>query len=154
MEAIETKTANQLATGAPGSIELGGETYLVSQPTKGDFVTLNKELEKIWKAKNEGRKSSVIADIAQDLKLLPPEFQKMAMDSAMEAVKDRSPTKHELSSILFEREGVAFWAWLLIRKTQPSIKLATIRAGITDDNLDQICGQLLEANGLKEASPN
>lgn len=149
MDTVETKTANRLATGAPGSVVIGDRTYLVAQPTKADFVTLGKELRRI----KQSGDAKVIAEVAKEVKDLPPAIQKMAIDAAVKMSKS-DPDPNDLQSVLFEPEAVAFWAWLLIRKGDPTVSLASLKAAIGPDNVDEICARLIEANGLKEASPN
>lgn len=146
---LEPKTANQLATGAPGTIVLGGETYLVSQPTKQDFVTLRKHLAAMFRAKAESTYASMKADLVD----MPPDIRAIAIAEIVKSNK-REPTDSELEDLLLEKDGVAFWAWVLIRKTQPAVKLKTIRDAIDDGNVDGMIAELLDAGGLKAASPN
>ena len=151
METMEPKAANQAATGAPGTIVLGEEIYLVSQPTKADFVTLRKRLAASFKA----TKTTPLASIAPELAGLSPDLQKLAIEAAVK-LKDgqREPTAIALEELLMEPAGVAFWAWLSIRKNHPEVQLATLQAAITLENVDTVIAELVDAGGLRDADPN
>lgn len=151
MDPIDTKTANRLATGAPGSLTLAGRVYLVTQPTRADFVTLRKHLLATWKP----QQTSPLAAIAPELAALPLELQKVAVAEAVK-LKDarKEPTAAEAEELLLSPPGVAFWAWLLVRKLQPEVTLAELQAAITLENVDQVIAELMTANGLEEANPN
>lgn len=150
-EPLDVQVANRLATAAPGSVTLAGETYLVGQPTKAEFITLRKELIRLWKASN----STPLTSIAPELQGLPPELQKIAVEAAVKLkAGNQEPDAAALQSMLFEPEAAAFWAWLLIRKNHPDVKLAAIKAAITRDTVDDVLASLLDANGLRDADPN
>lgn len=151
MDPIETITANQLATGAPGTIKIGDQTYLVSQPSRADYMTLRKHLAGVLKR----TKIAPLAAIAPELAGLPPEFQKMAIEAAVKIKESgREATNDNITELLMEPAGVAFWAWLLIRKNEPAVSLAEFEKAITVENVDAIAADLLAANGLSEAVPN
>src|ERR1035438_10382262 len=97
MDVLQTKTANQLATGAPGPIVLDGVTYLVAQPKRGDYVTFQKMLAKLWKEKN----ANPVAVAAAALAGLPEKLQGFmvqngAVQATMALPSQQEPTKENL----------------------------------------------------------
>lgn len=151
MEPIDTQTANRLATGAPGTITLGEHVYIISQPTKADMVTLRKHLNAAYQA----NKSPVLAEIAPELAGLSPELQRMAIEAAVK-LKDgnRVASPEALEALILEPANVAFWVWLLVRRNHPEAKLDTIRAAVTEENVDTVIAEMMDAGGLREIDPN
>jgi hypothetical protein len=148
MDPIPFEKAGKLVQGAPGPVAVGGETFVVAQPTKADFVTLSKLLKKVW----EQRQSATIARVSAELKDLPADVKEIAVRAA---VGHRvSPDNAALSELLLDAEGCAAWLWILARKHHPDLTLARARELVTDENVDDVCGQLLEAAELKDAAPN
>lgn len=153
MGPIDTKTANQLATGSPGSIQIGEQTYLLSQPLKGDFVTWRKHVTALWKKRN----AKPITAVADQLKDLPPELQQMAVAEAVKlGAGNLEPDTQALLGMLTDPDAVAFFAWLLIRKNHPDVTLDALKEliGKHPEAIDTITADVLTAASLKAADPN
>lgn len=158
-EVLDTKTANKLATGAPGPIILDGQTYLVAQPKRGDYVTFQKLLAKLWKQKN----ANPVAAGAEALAALPEKLQQFmvangAVQAAMALPSQQEPSKENLVAMSMEPEAVAFLTWILIRQNHPAVALEVITAAVKKaeaaGTLDDVIADVLQANGLLQADPN
>jgi hypothetical protein len=134
--------SNEAVANAPGTIELGGRTYLVSQPTDQTFAALHKFLRE--------RQQSPIQAVADDLKYLPPEYRRMAIDAAvaLKAGGGSGVTEEFARQQLMEPHGCAYLLYLLIRPEQPDTTLETIRALVTPDNVMDLYAKLHPAAGL------
>lgn len=152
MEVLDTKTANQVASGAPGTIEIGGETYFVAQPTEADFVTLHKYLIEAWR----GDKSKFLKQVAEQVKGLPEKLQEVAIRSAVEAQArgDTEPAQEALQSMLYELRHTAFWVWTLCRKNHPDLTLQAVASGVNADNQTELLAGLLRASSMAAVAPN
>lgn len=139
--------ANQNAAAALGSIELGGRSFLVSQPTQQDTATLGKYLL--------GMAQNPLKAMAAELEGLPPELQKMAIDSAIKLKMSRAnvPTTEEeskgiLMAMLFTPEGCRFMAWILLRKEHPDVTLEMLKGLIHDGNYFDVLTTLTDQSGM------
>jgi hypothetical protein len=144
---VDINEANVKVSGGPGSIELGGVTYLVGQPDDRLFTTLHDHCRK--QAKNP------IQAIADDLQYLPAEYRKDAIKAAVELKSGGGAelTAAGVQEYLFSPAGCAFLTWLMIRKEQPDVKLETIRPHVTETNVHDILAQLGKASGLEAVMP-
>jgi hypothetical protein len=134
---------NEAAAGAPGTIELGGTTYLVAQPDDRTFAALNKHFRE--------QMQNPIQAIADDLKYLPPEYRRMAIDAAV-ALKAGGGVEVSEAFIrerLMEPAGCAFLAWLLILPNHPEVTQEAVRAHVTPDNVMDTNARLFAASGMK-----
>jgi hypothetical protein len=151
MDTIDQATANHLAAGANGAVTLGDATYLVAQPTKADFIALGKMLRKEWHAKN----CRPLAAIADELEGLPPDLREFAIKAAVGIkAKASAPDSGALSALIAEPEGCAAWVWILTRKTSPGLTLEQLRTIITEQNVNDVCVELLAATDMKRVDPN
>jgi hypothetical protein len=133
---------NEAATGAPGTVELSGQTYLVGQPTDQDFATLRNHLRKSLQ--------NPFQAIAEDLKYLPPEYRAVAIEAAtkLKAGGGVELTEAYIRERLMEPAGAAFLTWLLIRKNHPDVTLEQLRTHFTEATTQDILAKLYEASGL------
>ncbi len=137
---------NEAVTGAPGTIDLGGQTYLVAQPTDEDFATLRSHL----KAKLD----SPLKAIADDLKYLAPADRAEAIKAAV-ALKTGGGaelTPQYVQEQLMQPPGAAFLAWLLVRRNHPDVKLDDVKAAVTGDNVLAVLADLKRASGMEAAA--
>lgn len=149
---MDLRQANDLATGAPGTITLGEQVFLVAQPTDADFVTLRRHLRELFLQ----RARTPLKAIMEDLKGLPPGVQQEVLKAAVaqQAGGGSEPTSEALQQLLFEPDGCRFWVWLLARKHQPLLKLEELLPLITPETVDDTLAQLLRASGFKDMDPN
>jgi hypothetical protein len=148
---IEQAVANDLASGAPGTLELEGKTYLVAQPTKSDWIALKKHLAKI----REKEQKSYLARIVEEVKGLDPEVQKVAIQAAVQVRKDdKEISSDALSSMILEPEGMRFWVWKLARKHHPELTLECVSKLITEENVNDVAAEMLGATSMRDVDPN
>jgi hypothetical protein len=142
-EPLDTQTANFLATGAPGSITLGGKTFIVNQPTEQDGAAIGLEIRKIAKRRKDAKFLELVR-----------EFKDVALAKTILAELCTADESENLTAAVADAEGCAFIAFILIRKGDPSVTLAILRELITEDNAGVIGMELLEESGLGKAVPN
>jgi hypothetical protein len=137
-----TDEANDVITGAPGTIELGGKTYLVGQPDDQVFATLKGYLAE--------RLQSPFQAIADDLKFLSAADREAAIRAAvaLKAGGGVDVTQAFADKQLRQPHGCAFLAWLLIRKEQPEAKLEDIHKAVTQDAVIDVLAKLYTAAGM------
>jgi hypothetical protein len=155
MEPLDTKAANKAALGAPGTIRIGGNVYLASQPTKSDFGTLNKFLLDFHKKKS----AKLLAEISKEVANLPADIKAAVMkEVAATAVGNSTPDANALGGLLLENEAIAFWTWHLCRKNHPELTLAEVTAAVNDPSNPAFAGEMmadmLEATSMKDVVPN
>jgi hypothetical protein len=147
---LDTTTANREATGAPGTVTLAGQVYLIAQPTPANMVTIWKHLAASWKKRN----ADPIGAVAAKLKGLPSNVQEIAIREAVRLnAGNTEPDNAALTPLLLEAEGVAFAYWLLINKAGQKIELAKVQEAITEDNVDDYVAEFMHAVGLAAVSP-
>lgn len=147
---MDQQQANDAATGAPGTVVVGEKIYLVSQPTDADFVTLRKHLRELF-----GRSAkSPLKAIMDDLKMLPLHLQAEAIKAAVQQQSGggSEPTADAMQSILYTPEGCCFWLWLLARKNDRALDIQTVRASITEENVDDILAQIMRATASEDVA--
>lgn len=147
---MDVQKMNEEAVGAPGTIEIGGKTYLASQLSKPDFITLNKHLRAIHKKRTLSPLQALAAKISE----LPPAMQERAIKHAMDAEgrsggRAAEPETADIAPIIYEPEGAAACAWLSIRKLQPHVTLEELAQHITPDTVDDVLATLMTATGLE-----
>src|SRR5438105_5032681 len=99
---------NELAAGAPGTVEIGGRVYLVSQPTDAMFLTVKGYVKQ--------RVKTPLQAVAEDLKNLPPSLQVEALRAAAVVQAGGSAlTAEAMQDVLLTPDGAAFLAWVHIR---------------------------------------
>ena len=133
---------NELATGGPGSAEIGGTLYLVGQPNDQDFAAIRDFIRK--KLRNP------FQAIAEDLKYLPRELWDAAVRAATElkAGGGAEPTPEFFRQQAAEPDVVAFMAWLLVRKNHPDATYESIRPHVTAANVEAVSAALYDASGM------
>lgn len=148
---LDMTVANQLATGAPGTVTIGETVLLVGQPTDADFVTMRRKFIDVWKSRN----ATPLKDIAAAVKDLPPNIAEMAIKEAVKLQSgNQEPSDDALKNMLYEPANCAFWLWLLARKCDATLTLNTVLGLITEDNVNDVLVDLLKATRLKDVLPN
>ncbi len=146
---MDPKTTPENATAAPGSIELGGRTFLVAQHTPADVMALRKRLKKHVKDP-----LSMYADLVSDPKFrrLPKKVRDTLAEEAgrLRMQGDVSLTADMAEDMLQEPRHCAFLAWLLIRKLHPDVTLEALADLITDDNAAAVYADLARESGMSE----
>lgn len=142
---LEMPVANLLATGAPGTIQLGGETYLVAQPTEADMATIGMEARKLAKRRRDHKLMELYREfkdmaVVKDLlgSLLPPENDDAA----------------NLQDAIMDPDGCRFAAFILLRRLQPDMTLAQLGTLIDESNATAVGMALLIESGLGKAAKN
>lgn len=134
----------QSITGGPGTLTLGGTTYLVGQPTEKDMGAIAAFLK-------QHAKSPVAAlQDDPDFKLLPEDEQRQKLlEAARQKFDQNLPyAGPSILDALTSLHGVRFMAWILIRKAHPEVALEEISCHVTDDNRVAISVQLDIASGM------
>jgi hypothetical protein len=133
---------NERIAGAPGPVVIGGQTYLASPPSDQDMATLHNFFRQ--KLKNP------LAAIADDLDGLPAHLRDSAIRAAVElkAGGGVKMTEEFIGQEIQKPDGAAFFAWLLVRKNHPEIKLEVVRQGVSDEAAAvKLLGDLVQATG-------
>lgn len=144
---MEKEQANEIATGAPGTVSLNGETYLVSQPTVATFMTVRQWIRK--------RLKSPLEAVAPHIKHLPPELQAEVIKHAVSRQESGSElTDDRLQAEISTPEGTAFLLWLLARPHHPETTPKTFLPHLTEDNVFGILADLLTATRLEDLEGN
>jgi len=123
-----------------------GQTYLVNPMRPVDWVTHGKYLKKLAQPGTQ----SPIAAIADELKLLPPEFQAEAIRAAVALKaggKVVEPNREAVFGQAMELPGARHQFWLTARPNHPELTLEQCSEIVTEQNLDEILSAALEANG-------
>lgn len=144
---MDNATAQEIVSGAPGTITIGETTYLVAQATKRDMMTIKGHIDKLL--------LSPINSIKNDIKDWPPEYAKIAIDAAVKVqlgITRKQETEDDKAEnytrLLFTPEGVQFMAFVLLRKNHPNITLEYLKSVINDDNAPSIGAQLVDESKL------
>lgn len=141
--------------GAPGSITLGGRTFLVAQATHGDLMTVRQRLKKFV----PGPLQMYAQIIAQEgFDLLPQAVRdRLASEAAELAMKGEKALSAELvADLLCEASHCRFLAWILLRKHEPALKLEDLAPLIDDEVAPAVFAELARESGLSgltEADP-
>lgn len=130
-----------------GTVELGGQTYLVPQAGPADMMAVRRHLKKHVKGPLQ-----MYADLLKD-----PDFRRLPRKVREEVAKDAAGlrmrgevalTVELAAEMLQEPEHCAFLAWVLIRKAHPDVTLERLRGLVTGDNAAEVFAELHEAAGL------
>lgn len=141
---------NADATAAPATLELGGLGVLILRPlTPQDEAFIRAE----YIRQCLPLLKSPLQQIADDVKGLPPALAAIAVRAAVEIQSGSfsgkgDPTEEMILSRLYHPDGVAFRIWIHARDAQPALKLAEVRAEITDANTVEVLANLAKAFGL------
>jgi hypothetical protein len=136
--------ANALA-GAAGTIELGGHTFLVGQPTDADTRTIAMFVAKRLK----DPLAALVNHPAWDR--LSESQRDRLFDATLQKGADAAElTRESAFSILSSLEGCRFLAWLLIRKKHRDITLEQLGQWIVAENCEAVFIQLDEASGMMQ----
>jgi hypothetical protein len=134
---------NEAVAGALGTLELGGRTYLVSQPDDRTFASIHKEFRK--------NAPTPIKAVSKELEDLPPQYRATAIKAAVELTAGGAVDLSEsfIREQLQEPRGCAFLVYLLVKPQQPDVTLETIVPFVTAENLSDILVKVYEASGMK-----
>ncbi len=145
----DTPTANLLATGAPGSIILAGNKYIVAQPNDQDMGAIFVEAAKIAKRQRNNR----LVELVKDFK--DYDLAKKVLDETMPVLQDEAQQGiQSINQALSDPEGVHWIAFILLRKSHPTITLAEIKTLIPAENASAVGVELLFESGMGKAAPN
>lgn len=135
---------SEASVSAPGTIQLCGETYLVAKPTERDVFAV------FFHAKKEAQKLfNPFTEVMDSIKgLVVSEDQKTALLLQAHRVQlSREVPEDAITNYLTSPAGCAFYAWMLIRKEHPNIKLEDLRKEINEDNVLSVFSDLDVASG-------
>lgn len=140
-----TQIDNTSLDGAPGTIKLGGQTYLVGQPELADAAAIGAFI------KTHAKKP--LDELQQDaaFKYLPEDEQKTRLVDAarLQLDQQRQPwTAHSAMDAMLSLPGVRFTAWLLIRKHHPAFSYDDACSLITAENCVPVSLELDLASGM------
>lgn len=141
----DDKTDNSTLDGAPGTIKLGGRTYLVGQPGLEDASSVAAFL------KTHARKP--LNELQDDpaFAYLPADEQKSRLlDAArLQLDQQRQPWTGEAAlAAMMTLQGVRFQAWLLIRKHHPEFAFDDACKLITEENYVPVSIELDFVSGM------
>lgn len=135
------RDANELVTGGPGTLQIGGEVYLISQPTEADIRTLKHYLRK--------RATTPLQAVRDELPNMDPVTRAETLRIAVEMQsRPRDLTPDTIVDLLLDPDNTTFLVWLLVRENHPDATQATIRASIDESNAVLVLADLYEASGL------
>lgn len=146
---ISSKQASESANAPPGSITLGGETFLVHCPTKQDMAAILLECKKI----SRGKRAAKVVEFFR-------EFKDMALSKELadlecpETTDEPGVQANAMLREVMEPAGAQFAAFLILRRAHPEITMARIRELVTADNAAAVGSDLLLASGLMALDPN
>ena len=143
---MDTTNSNESIISPPGTIDLGGKTYLVSKPMEKDVFAVAMYAKKLAK-----RKYNPIRETLDALQgLTASEEAKTAVILQAHRVQSSGEVPADaISDELMGPKGCAFYAWILIRKNHPEVTLEQLQALITEDNAVVVFADLDEASGAK-----
>lgn len=138
---------NEVATGAPGTLPLGGKVWIVSQPSAQHFSMLRQ-----WARK---RLKKPLASVAREVEGLPIELQQAAIEAAVKLNESGSElTADRIQDELTTVEGCGWWLWVLTREHHPDATPATFRALMDEDTVHGVLADLRKATRLEDVDPN
>lgn len=139
-------SADQNIAGAPGTINLGGRTFLVAQPTDSDMRAIAAFLQK------HALSPVAALEADPDFKYLPPEMQEeKRRDAALLKFKQGTPFDGPSAlQALTGLEGTRFVAWILCRKREPTLTLEQVAGLITEANYLAAAVELDVASGMAD----
>lgn len=149
-----------------GTIQIKGTTYVVPKATDNDLLTVRNHVrkaipkeagpfEKVQRILESPGWKSLSAETRRELEL------KMASEAAEQELGKKKPTPEEkaareqeeleqVGELLLQPKYCAFFAWILLKKTKPSLSLADLEAVIDDSNAADVLNDLLEESGTKK----
>jgi hypothetical protein len=126
-----------------GTIELGGDTFVVAQPLRSDLFSFWKHCRKLaqnsfdLKSEIEGVKT---LDVSENIKT--------NLIAAVILQSKNEPSQLQLWEAMNSCEGVAYLTFLLTRKHN-KVKLENIKKLINEDNIDETLINLEDACGMR-----
>lgn len=140
--------SNRAALAAPGSIMLGGATYLLSPLLPADYAMLREHCRELALIDVQ----TPLAGIMADFEKMPPAMQALAMREAVAqaaGAKKPEPTNEAIAANSGTLAGVRFTFWLSARKLHPELTREKVAELVTDDNRFDVMGKQLEVEGQK-----
>ena len=129
---------------APGTITLGGKTYLVAKPSERDvFAIFHQARKEAKKAYNPFREVNEALDGLE----VPIESRTALLLQAHRVKISGEVPGDAATEWLTSPPGAAFYAWVLLRKQHPEVSLEAVRQTITDENCLDVFMELDEASG-------
>lgn len=127
-------------------IQIGGQLYLISQPSKSLLASISAVLQK--RIIRDTPLARVVNDPA--FKLLPVAAQvEVAREAAKVQVEGPAiASGQEIANELMRPESLAYAVWMLARLEKPDASFESIRAGITEENAPAVFAEFYEASGM------
>ncbi len=147
---LETRTANELATGSPGSIDLGGKTYLVAQPSPHDMSAILLEVKRLARKRYAARQ----VELFREFRDLATVKQLLAAELGDPESEDPKTVAAGIMDGCGDPAACRFIALVLLRHNHPDVTPELLRSLITDDNAAIVGMELLLASGLGRVLPN
>jgi hypothetical protein len=133
-------------TGAAGTIELGGRTFLLRDLTFRDRAQL-----KEWVRSRVKRPMTLALEALKDLEPLkqsdPETYRALADKMTMEAFKEHKEghvSEQAALALLDSMDGAAFFLWLRIRHEQPNVTLEEVRVLLENEDPKALARKLKE----------
>ncbi len=140
-------TVQEATSGAPGTITLGGQEWLVAQATDSDLMAVRKRLMK--EAKDP---LGMYAELLKHphWRTLPKKVRdEIAKEAGQKAAaKEKVLTPEMATNLLMEPDGCRFFAWVLLRKMHPDLRLEQLTEWITEDNAPDVFAKLSRESGM------
>ncbi len=134
--------------GAPGSLTLGGRTFLVSAATDEMMMIVLRHLRK-----HVPSPLDMYAQVAAHpaFAVLPEETRRaLAEEAARKALAGGGEVPGEVyTDLLLAAPGCRFLAWVLLRDHQPNLTLESLTPLITDENAPVVFMQLQRESGME-----
>lgn len=158
----QDRIRNEAALASPGLITLGGRSFLCTKPS-GPMMNA-------WRAELRRQVQQDMADPIRECNReiaemeragtpLSPTMMKemtaMAFASKVAKSKKVEPTIEQITEQTQSVEGIRFWAWLVLRKADPSLPKEWIDQNLpTEEEAFQIASDLAQLTLLPDLVPN
>ncbi len=136
------------AAGAPGSITLGGKTFLVAAATDEVMMIVLRYLRKHVPSPLD--MYDRVASHPVFAKLPEATQQSLAEEAARKAINGNGDVPPEVyTDLLMQAPGCRFLAWVLLRDAQPNLTLEQLDPLITEDTAPVVFLQLQRESGME-----
>jgi hypothetical protein len=140
----------QKATGAAGSVEIGGKTYLLTRLRNKNMAQWQEFIKKRLRAA-----PNPFAQIKEDIKVLDRQNQARVLRMAYDnRVSRESLTSPQAQQIMEENESKGFMLWLSIRAEHPEVTYDEVLAGVEEMDMLATAEALEAISGMTGAKKN
>jgi len=157
----QDKARNEAAIAAPGTIVLGGRTFVIRPPSVLDHSAWRKELRRQIQAGMTDPIEAVnkrISEAERALKPLSPTVVKYLVDAALQAEaagQKVEPSDGQIAEQTTTLDGARWWVWYVLRKADPSLTMATVNEHAADeDAIFSLANRIAEIQNMKKLVPN